>query len=117
MRVTCPTHLILLDLETLMRGCIQKFPDWVDNEINNNNNNKHSLRSNTKGYGGETHWTDSQNSDTTAPSDRELYHLKFPLQADSPETSGYTLVIFHVAYKLWSSSSCSLLQSPAISPL
>jgi hypothetical protein len=23
-------------------GCIQKFPDWVDNEISNNN--KHSLR-------------------------------------------------------------------------
>jgi hypothetical protein len=33
-------------------GCVQKFPDWVDNEINNN---KHSLRSNTKGYGGKTH--------------------------------------------------------------
>jgi hypothetical protein len=30
-----------------------KFPDWADNEINNNN--KHSLRSNTKGYGGKTH--------------------------------------------------------------
>jgi hypothetical protein len=60
-------------IEILMnnvRGCIQKFPDWVDNEINNNN--KHSLRSNTKGYGGKTHWTDSQNSDTTAPSGREL---------------------------------------------
>jgi len=35
-----------------VRGCIQKFPDCVDNEINNN---KHSLRSNTKGYGGKTH--------------------------------------------------------------
>jgi hypothetical protein len=33
-------------------GYIQKFPDRVDNEINNN---KHSLRSNTKGYGGKTH--------------------------------------------------------------
>jgi hypothetical protein len=33
-------------------GYMQKFPDWVDNEINNN---KHSLRSNTKGYGGKTH--------------------------------------------------------------
>jgi hypothetical protein len=32
---------------------IQKFPDWVDNEINNNN--KHSLRSNTGSYGGKTH--------------------------------------------------------------
>jgi hypothetical protein len=43
------------------RGCIKKFPDWVDNEINNssnnknNNNNKHSLRNNTKSYGGKTH--------------------------------------------------------------
>jgi hypothetical protein len=27
------------------------FPDWVDTKINN----KHSLRSNTKGYGGKTH--------------------------------------------------------------
>jgi hypothetical protein len=33
-------------------GCIQKFPDWVDNKVNNN---KHSLRSNTKGYGNKTH--------------------------------------------------------------
>jgi len=33
------------------KGWSQKFPDWVDNEINNN---KHTLRSNTKGYGGKT---------------------------------------------------------------
>jgi hypothetical protein len=76
-----------------LRGCIQKFPDWVDNEINNNN--KNSLRSNTKGYGGKTHWTDSQNSDTTAPSGRQLYHLQFSLQAAGPETFGYTLVYLH----------------------
>jgi hypothetical protein len=37
-----------------LRGCIQKFPDWVDNEIYAYNN-KHSLRSNTKGYVGKTH--------------------------------------------------------------
>jgi len=37
---------------TVIRGCIQKFRDCVDNEINNN---KHSLRSNAKGYGGKTH--------------------------------------------------------------
>jgi len=29
-----------------VRGCIQKFPDWVDNEINKKN--KHSLIRNTK---------------------------------------------------------------------
>jgi hypothetical protein len=34
--------------------CIQKFPDWVDNEIYAYNN-KHSWRSYTKGYGGKTH--------------------------------------------------------------
>jgi hypothetical protein len=38
---------------TVIRRRNQKFPDWVDNEINNNN--KRSLRSNTKGYGGKTH--------------------------------------------------------------
>jgi hypothetical protein len=58
----------------------------------NNNENKHSLRSNTRGYGGKTHYTDSQNRDTTASSGRELYHLQFSLQADNPETFGYTLV-------------------------
>jgi hypothetical protein len=51
------------------------------------------LRSNTKGYGGKTHYNGSQNSDTTATSGRELYHLQFSLQAGSPETSGYTLVL------------------------
>jgi hypothetical protein len=34
----------------------------------------------------------SQNSDTTAPGGRELYHLQFLLQATIPETFGYTLV-------------------------
>jgi hypothetical protein len=77
-----------------VRGCIQKFPDWVDNEINNNN--KHSLRSSTKGYGGKTQWTDSQNSDTIAPSGKGLYHLQFSLQEARPETFGYNLVGLHM---------------------
>jgi hypothetical protein len=47
------------------------------NEINTNN--KHSLRSNTKGYGGKTHYTDSQDSDVTALSGRELYRFQFSL--------------------------------------
>jgi hypothetical protein len=34
----------------------------------------------------------TQNSDTAAPSGRELYHLQFSLQKASPETFGYTLV-------------------------
>jgi hypothetical protein len=37
----------------LVQGCIQKFPDWVDNEIYAYNN-KQSLRSNTKCYGDKT---------------------------------------------------------------
>jgi hypothetical protein len=48
----------------------------------------YTLRSNTHGYGGKTHYSDSQNSDTTVPSGRELYHLQFSLQAASPETFG-----------------------------
>jgi hypothetical protein len=81
-----------------LRACIKKFPHRVDNEIhnhnnnNNNNNNKHSLRSNTNGYGSKPRYTDSQNSDTTAPSDTELYHLQFSLQAARPEMFGYPLV-------------------------
>jgi hypothetical protein len=49
------------------------------------------LRSNTKGYGGKTHKTDSQNSDTTTPSGRELYYLQFSLLVANPEAFGYTL--------------------------
>jgi hypothetical protein len=79
--------------DLFMRGCIQKFPDWVDNEIYTYNN-KHLLRSNTKGYGSKTHWTDSQDSDITARSGRELYHLQFSLKAASPETFGYTRVVY-----------------------
>jgi hypothetical protein len=60
--------------EFLVRGYIQMFPDWVHNEIYAYKN-KHSLRSNTKGYGGKTHYIDSRNSDTTAPNGRELYRL------------------------------------------
>jgi hypothetical protein len=43
---------VFLEHNITIRGCIQKFPDWIDN-VTNNNNNKHSLRSNTKGYGGK----------------------------------------------------------------
>jgi hypothetical protein len=44
----CLIHFTVL---IILWGCIQKFPDWNDNEINN----KHPLRSSTKGYGGKTH--------------------------------------------------------------
>jgi hypothetical protein len=76
-------------------GCIRKFPDWVDNEINYN---KHSLRNNTNGYGGKSHWTDSQNNDITATSGKELYHLQLSRQAANPESFGYSLVLM-----LWNS--------------
>jgi hypothetical protein len=39
--------------DNFLRGYVQKFQDWVDNE--KNNNNKHSLENDTKGYGGKTH--------------------------------------------------------------
>jgi hypothetical protein len=75
-----------------VRRCIQKFSDWAIK--------KHSLRSNTKGFGGKTHYTYSQNSDITEASGRELYHLQFSLQAASPETFGYTLVCLTLYYLL-----------------
>jgi hypothetical protein len=55
------------------------------------------LKSNTKSYGGTAHYTESQNSDTSAPSGRELYHLQFSLQVANLETFGYTLVETHCA--------------------
>jgi hypothetical protein len=70
-----------------IQGYIQKFPDWVNNEINNNN--KHSLRSKYKGLWRQNS-LDWQNSDTTASSGRE--QLQFSLQAASPETFGYIVV-------------------------
>jgi len=60
----------------------------------------YSLKSNTKGYGRNSHETDSQNSDTTAPSGRVLYYFQFSLQAVSPETSGYTLVYLYSTIRL-----------------
>jgi hypothetical protein len=47
----CEKMLLKMSNSRKMRGCIQKFPHWVDNEIYN----KHLLWSNTKGYGGKTH--------------------------------------------------------------
>jgi hypothetical protein len=54
-----------------LQGCIQKFLDWVHNEIYTHLW-YYWLKSNTKGYGSKTHKADSQNSDTTAPSGRTV---------------------------------------------
>jgi hypothetical protein len=57
----------------------------------------------------KTHKTDSQNSDTTASSGRELYHLQFSLQAASPETFGYTVVLHVlVCHKIWNYIHCGV---------
>jgi hypothetical protein len=57
--------------EQFTRGCIQKFPDWVDKEIYAYLW-YYSLKSNTKGYGRKISYTDSQDSDTTEPNIIEL---------------------------------------------
>jgi hypothetical protein len=88
MKEASRTHRVCARAPVHIRGCIQKFPDWVDNAYNNT----HSFRSDAKGHGDKTHYTDSQNSDTTASIGRQLYHLQFTLQEASPETFGYTLV-------------------------
>jgi hypothetical protein len=68
-----------------------------------------------KGYGSKTHETDSQNSDTTAPSGRELYHLQFSLQEASPETFGYTL-LHGVQDDRWAEMHMAELSVPEPSP-
>jgi hypothetical protein len=83
-------EIVILVLNSLLKvnECMRMYPKvsrLSHNEIYAYNN-KHSLRSNTKGYGSKSHSTDSQNSNTTAPSGRDLYHLQFSVHAASPET-------------------------------
>jgi hypothetical protein len=52
------------------------------------------LRSDKNDYGRKTHYIDSQNSDVTAPSGKELYYFQCSLQAASTETFGYALVLY-----------------------
>jgi hypothetical protein len=70
-------------------------------------NNKHSLRSNTKGYGGKTHYTYSQN-DTTAPSDscticssRSRRPVRKLLDTSSYAYECHNKNIFIIWKKLW----------------
>jgi hypothetical protein len=44
--------------------------------------------STAEGYEGKTHKTDSEDSDTTVPSDRKLYYLPFSVLASSPGIFG-----------------------------
>jgi hypothetical protein len=73
---------------------------------------KHSLRSNAKDFGGKTHWTDSQNNNTTASSGRELYYLQFLLQAASPENLNtpsfisYNFRRIFMSYFIWCFEYC-----------
>jgi len=62
------------------------FPDWVNNEINNNVEKQH------KGLWRQNSLDWLTKIDTISPSGREPYHLQFSLQAASPETFGYILV-------------------------
>jgi hypothetical protein len=47
-------HIYVSSQEMFHYPCIRKIWDWVDNE-KHAYKNKHSLRSNTKSYGGKTH--------------------------------------------------------------
>jgi hypothetical protein len=48
-------HREAINVRPSCTGVYPKVSGLSHNKINNNNNNKHSLRSNTKGYGGKTH--------------------------------------------------------------
>jgi hypothetical protein len=71
-------HMIVI-----IRWCIQKFPNWAYNEMNNN---KHSLRSNTTLWWHLTRLTHKIAIQLHLVAD----HLQFSLQVASPEMSGYT---------------------------
>jgi hypothetical protein len=84
---------------TFWKGSVCETYEGVTKSFRTESVKKYTLTTiNTKGYGGKTHYTDSQNSDTTAPSGRELYHLQFSLQVASPETFGYTLVVLRTQW-------------------
>jgi hypothetical protein len=84
-------------MKTYWNGGKRVYPkvSGLSHNERNNSSIKRPLRSNTKGYDGKTHLTGSKNRNKTEPSDIELYHLQFSLQAASPETFGYTLIWFH----------------------
>jgi hypothetical protein len=65
--------------------------------ILNTYNSKHPLRSSTKGYGGKTCYTDSEDSHTMAHGGRKLYYLLFSVLAVSPGAFGYTFISLTVA--------------------
>jgi hypothetical protein len=73
-----------------LRRCIQKFADCVDNKIYAYFS-YYSLRSNTKDYDGKTHYTYSENSDTTAPSGREL--LPFAVLAPGGQSGNFWIYL------------------------
>jgi hypothetical protein len=76
-----------------VRGCIQKVPDWVDNEIDAYNY-KHSLRSNAKGYGGKfTRLAHKIAIQVHLVPESFTICSSRSLQAPSPETYGHTLLI------------------------
>jgi len=76
----------------------QKFPDWVDNEI-------HaclwyySLRSNTKDYGGKTHYTGSQNSLVAESCTISSSHCRRPVRK-LLDTSSYGIEWFQKEHHL-----------------
>jgi len=77
-------------LKRLLRGYIQKFPDWVIKKYTLSfriSRWKTTQRVMAAKFTRQTDWLTKQRY-----SDRELYHLQFSLQAASPETFGYALV-------------------------
>jgi hypothetical protein len=51
-------EILISKRDEVNEQCTRVYPEvpgLSHNEINNNNNNKHPLRSNIKGYGGKTH--------------------------------------------------------------
>jgi hypothetical protein len=95
---------------TYLRGFIQKFRDWVDNEINDDNI-KH-FKKQHKGLWRQNSLDWLIKIAIQLPLVAELYHLQFLLQAASPETFRYTLV-----YVKWFVYSLHFISRATIWPL
>jgi len=70
-----------------LKSVIRKL--WVTRNVHKN---IHRLRSNVKGYGCKTHYTESLISNTRGPRDRQLYYLLFSVLAVRLGSFGYTII-------------------------
>jgi hypothetical protein len=87
--------LIALMMEEVRTSEMSSTSIWLHSSTSQktlNFNHKRPFRSNAKGYGSRTRYTDSEDSNTMASSDGKLYYLLFLVLATSPGTFWYAFI-------------------------